>query len=198
MAIDADGAYRAYHPVSAKGLDNLGNAGRPGNWWALVTDSGEASGNPLTQKDTDPAPGYYISTTSLQDGSKSRTDPRRYVDSESIPYIVLPSNGRFGAGKGDLAVAIHVEDGRCCGAVFADVGPRDKIGEGSIALADALGIPSNPRKGGIDQGIAYVVFPGSSAGWPKSAETVKRNAEARFAEWGGLARLRAVFPEMSE
>ena len=36
MMIDADGAYRAYHPQPGKGLDYLGNAGKPGNWWALV------------------------------------------------------------------------------------------------------------------------------------------------------------------
>ena len=33
MMIDADGAYHAYHPDNRSGLDYLGNAGRPGNWW---------------------------------------------------------------------------------------------------------------------------------------------------------------------
>lgn len=47
MAIDADGAYRAYHPTPGKGLDFLANAGSPGNWWALVTDNGKRSGNPV-------------------------------------------------------------------------------------------------------------------------------------------------------
>jgi len=39
LTIDADGAYRAYHPKNI-GLDYLANAGSPGNWWALVTDNG--------------------------------------------------------------------------------------------------------------------------------------------------------------
>jgi hypothetical protein len=46
LAIDADGAPRAYHPAlprrpsgSPPGLDDLRNAGRPGNWFAIVTDA---------------------------------------------------------------------------------------------------------------------------------------------------------------
>src|ERR1041385_3104569 len=74
LMIDADGAYRAYHPDDKPGLDNLGNAGRPGNWWALVTDNGEPSGNPIIQGASDPAPGFYISTTSLEDPTKSRSE----------------------------------------------------------------------------------------------------------------------------
>ena len=46
MHIDADGAYRAYHPISSKGLDYLANAGKPGNWWALVTDNRKPSEHP--------------------------------------------------------------------------------------------------------------------------------------------------------
>jgi hypothetical protein len=91
MMIDADGAYRAYHPDPGKGLDYLGNAGRPGNWWALVTDNGKKTGTPIVQGPDDPAPGYYISTTSLQDSSKKRTDPTQYVDAENVPEFTLDS-----------------------------------------------------------------------------------------------------------
>ena len=192
MAIDADGAYRAYHPDSKQGLDKLGNAGKPGNWWALVTDTGEPDGEPVVQGEDDPAPGYYISTTALQDPTRARTDPRRYVDSESIPYVVLPSGSNFKAKRGDLAVALRLEGGECCGAVYADVGPRSKIGEGSIALADQLVVPSNPRNGGISDGIAYIVFPGSRIGWPLSADEIRTAAEQRFMDWGGPARLLAL------
>jgi hypothetical protein len=98
MMIDADGAYRAYHPAN-KGLDFLANGGKPGNWWALVTENGKPSGTPVVQGPADPAPGFYISTTSLEDPAFGRKDPRRYVDSESIPYIVLPG-GKLGSAKG--------------------------------------------------------------------------------------------------
>jgi hypothetical protein len=46
LAIDADGAPDAYHPNDT-GRDFLANAGRPGNWWAPVTDTGTASGAAL-------------------------------------------------------------------------------------------------------------------------------------------------------
>src|SRR5438132_12324094 len=67
LMIDADGAYHAYHPDGRSGLDYLGNAGRPGNRWTLVTNNGEASGRTVIETDTDPASGYYGSTTSLED-----------------------------------------------------------------------------------------------------------------------------------
>src|SRR5271165_3204735 len=66
MQIDADGSPRAYNPVSSKGLDALGNAGRPGNWWALATVNGKSSGKPVIQGPSDPAPGFYVSTTALE------------------------------------------------------------------------------------------------------------------------------------
>lgn len=194
MAIDADGAYRAYHPAPGKGLDHLGNAGKPGNWWALVTDTGKPSGEPIVQGSADPAPGYYVSATALEDTSKSRTDPRRYVDSQTIPYVVLPAHGNFNARRGDLAAAFRMDTGECCGAVYADVGPRAKIGEGSMALADALGVPSNPRSGGTDSGIGYIVFPGSRVSWPLTADEIRTHADARLAAWGGVSRIRSVLP----
>ena len=84
MEIDVDGAYHAYHPDGRSGLDHLGNAGHPGNWWALVTNNGQPYGKPLIQTDTDPAPGFYISTTMLEDTSKDLKDPRRYVNAEAV------------------------------------------------------------------------------------------------------------------
>jgi hypothetical protein len=33
----------------------------PGNWWALVT----RNGRPIVQGADDPAPGFYVSTTTL-------------------------------------------------------------------------------------------------------------------------------------
>ena len=70
LMIDADGAYHAYHPDNKSGRDYLGNAGRPGNWWALVTDNGKPSGNPVIQSKSDPAPGFYVTSTTLQDSTK--------------------------------------------------------------------------------------------------------------------------------
>jgi hypothetical protein len=193
--IDADGAYRAYHPDNKPGLDYLANAGKPGNWWALVTDNGKPSGNPVIQSADDPAPGYYISTTSLEDSSKDPTDPLRYVDSESINFFVLPGKLALKAKLGDFGVVIRPKTNAYDYAIYADSGPANKIGEGSIALAASLGIPSNPKKGGVDKGIITIVFPGTTKGWPLTQIEIDSNGAALFAKWGGLEKAKECFPD---
>jgi hypothetical protein len=196
MSIDADGAPKAYHPVSAQGLDALGNAGKPGNWWALVTDTGKPSGTPVVQKATDPAPGFYISTTTLEDMTKERTDPTRYVDSSTIPYVVLPSDTRtkLKARMGDFAVVINSKNQKLSPAIVADQGPKGQIGEGSIALAEALGVPANPRRGGAAGGVLYLVFPGSGNRKLRAVEEIKTEATRLFDAWGGPAQMSSCFP----
>jgi Fungal chitosanase of glycosyl hydrolase group 75 len=196
MEIDADGAYHAYHPDRKSGLDYLGNAGQPGNWWALVTDNGQPSGQPLIQTNDDPAPGFYISTTSLEDPNCDRMDPHRYVNAEAVNFIVLPGRLGLGAKLGDFAVVIRPETGACAYAVYADVGPATKIGEGSIALANALGIPSSPKTGGTGNGIVYIVFPGSKTDWPLSQSEIDQQGAQLFSNWGGLDKAKACFPTM--
>ena len=124
MMIDADGAPNAYHPDGGA-LDYLGNAGKPGNWWALVTDE---NGAPVVQSEDDPFPGYYISKTALEDRTKDVSDPARYVNSDEVPYIVLPSRMGLGAKLGDMGVAINKKTGEISYAIFADIGPRKKTG----------------------------------------------------------------------
>src|SRR5882724_3921588 len=143
MAIDADGGYHAYNPDGKSGLDYLSNAGHPGNWWGLVTDNGKPSGNPVIQTKSDPAPGFYVSATSLEDPSLKARDPRRYVDAESINFFVLPGKLGLGVKLGDFGVVIRPEKSDYDYAIYADIGPASKIGEASIALAAALGIPSS-------------------------------------------------------
>ena len=185
MAIDADGAPNAYHPTPGTGLDHLANAGKPGNWWGVVTDDGTAKGSPVVQGPDDPFPGYYVSPTSLVDKSKGLRDPKRYVDSTTIPYLALPpevlvSKLTGGARLGDYAAVID-GDGDVAYAIVADVGPKGKLGEGSIALADALGIPSNPRRGGRTSGLTYVVFAGSGDRAVKTRPEIEREG-ARLLE----------------
>jgi hypothetical protein len=195
MRVDADGAPNAYHPED-KGLDLLQHAGSPGNWQGLVTDD---RGRPLIQGPFDPYPGYYLSQTSLFNKNRKRTDPACYVDARTIPYIVLPGEPGLTAKSpvrlGDFAVVVNVRNRRIAGAIFADRGPRGKIGEGSIALAELLQIPSSPRTGGLDGDIIYVVFPGSGNGRPHSPREIARKGEQAFKAWGGLPRLAACFPE---
>lgn len=196
MMIDADGGYHAYHPDNKSGLDYLGNAGHSGNWWALVTDNGKPGGDPLIQRDSDPAPGFYISTTSLEDESVDSSDPRRYVNAEAINFFVLPGRSALGAKLGDLGVVIRPATGVYDYAVYADVGPGNKIGEGSIALANALGISSSPKTGGIGHGIIFIVFPESTAGWPLSQAEIDQYGAQLFVKWGGMDKAKDCFPQM--
>jgi hypothetical protein len=61
--LDGDGANGqfggeppCYAPASYHGttLDVIGNAGHPGNWYGVVTDTGDETGMPIVQKATDP------------------------------------------------------------------------------------------------------------------------------------------------
>lgn len=194
MAIDPQGAPKAYHPDGRSGLDLLPNAGAPGDWFAIITDNGSPSGNPIVQGPSDPAPGYYVSPTALQDPSKDRIDPRRYVDSSTVPYVVIP--GRFSAESGvklgDLAAVYFAQNEKLAFAVVADLGPSKKIGEGSIALAAALGLDSDPKTPGVDSGVTYVVFPKSGERWPMSVEQIHDQGAKLFEKWGGTKRIKAM------
>ncbi len=176
LAIDADGAPNAYHPAG-QGLDALANAGRPGNWWGVVTDDGTAKGNPVVQQAGDPFPGFYVSATSLEDPAFVRTDPRRYVASTKVPYVVLPPQLLKHARLGDFAMVEQVSTGKRVFALVADTGPKDKLGEGSIALAEALGMGASPRAGGARSGLRYVVFGKSGNRRPRAVEELDREGQ---------------------
>jgi len=195
LAVDADGAPNAYHPRNI-GLDDLANGGHPGNWWALVTDTGKVDGTPIVQGPSDPYPGYYVSMTSLEDTTKSPTDPHRYVDASQIPFIVLTQGlaKTMGARLGDLIWVVNTRNGKSSPAMFVDWGPRNHLGEGSIALAKALGINADARRGGTDGGIVTIVFPGSGTGKPQPLEAFASVARRLFESWGGARRLKAEYP----
>src|SRR5712664_1570845 len=193
LAVDADGAFRAYHPSDRLGLDSLGHAGHRGNWWALVTDSGKTSGRPFVQRKSDPAPGYYVSTTALYDpDNPNARDPHRYVDAAKVPYVVLHPKALSYARLGDFATVVNLQNGKISGAIVADESAADlPVGEGSMALAEALGIDSSPRHGGKDDAVAYLIYPGSGNGRPRPLKEIVRNSKQLFLAWGGFDRLSA-------
>lgn len=161
--VDADGSPRAYGPYG-KGLDHLENAGHAGNWWGVVTDQ---LGYPVLQGARDPAPGFYISTTSLQHREFPRTDPRRYVDSEKVPFFVVPgpvARAALGIVLGCRAEITHTVSGKSVAAVVADLGPASHLGEMSIAAARALGLNPDPKTGGSNnREFRYTFWPGQAA-----------------------------------
>ncbi len=163
LYIDADGSPRAYGPNNS-GLDYTANAGHPGNWWGVVTNS---NGNPIIQGSGSPYPGLYVSTTSLMNSAYPSTSTSHYVNSEAIPFFVLPSavTSLGGIHLGDVGYVYNTSTGLGCYAIFADGGPAGKLGEGSIYLANQIGVNSNARTGGTSAGIIdYIVFPNSGLG----------------------------------
>jgi hypothetical protein len=190
MTIDADGAPTAYGLDPETSLDDLPNAGRPCNWWGVVTDTGKADGTPIANGR------FLVSTTALEDRTQDPKAQARYVDSSRVPYIVLPPSvaASTGAKLGDMVMVYNQRNGKLSPAIYADVGPNNHLGEGSIALAEALGIKSDARKGGVDGGLVYVVFPGSGNRKPRSLEDIAAIGNLHFTKGGGVARVQSLFP----
>ena len=190
--INADGSPNCYGPDNS-GLDYTANAGSPDDWWGIATD---ANNNPLLQKIYDPSPGMYVSTTALINQAFPEASPYRYLDSECIPFFVLPGQHSNKAKTGDVALVYNTKTGDNCYAVYGDIGPSSKIGEGSIRLAEALSLDANPKSGGTESKIiVYVVFPGSVGAW-KPPSVWFDAANTVFHAWGGIPRLKEIIPEL--
>ncbi|MFD9424779.1 MULTISPECIES: glycoside hydrolase family 75 protein [unclassified Streptomyces] len=105
---------------------------------------------------TDP---YFLPETAFV------TSGGRPLDSAALPYIVVPGPSsvwdyrKSGIRGGSVAAVIHRDRVRY--AVVGDTGPGGIIGEASYATARALGIDPDPRTGGTDSGVTYLVFKGS-------------------------------------
>ena len=215
FAADADGSPHAYAPAGSSlvGLDYLGNATKdprtpvskqsPIRWVGVVTRDGTETGAPVIQGPGDPAPGYYVSPTSLHNPDLPRTDPLRYVNAEQVPFLAIGSRAlpQLGLKLGDLGWVIDTHDGAQVGVIVADVAPSDHLREGSIALLRALGWPGNPKGGPAPPPgrLAIVAWPGSVA-VPAYPRDVAGDARARFRAWGGVERARKVFelPELPD
>jgi hypothetical protein len=202
MAINADGAPNAYHPANT-GTDHIRNAGQPPKgqpnaphskwkWWGIVAKNGV----PVVQK-TGPWKGYYVSTTALAYSGQLEEDPARYVDSNAVPFIVVPNIEKGRAMLGDYAYVVNRANGKASPAIIADLGPTDKIGEGSIELARRLGIKENPRNGGTSKkDIFYLVFPGTGNRKAQPLAKIDKAATDLFQQWGGAARM-ATLPSLT-
>jgi len=142
--------------------------------------------------------GYFISSTTLENNARPRPDgcsPNRYLDAETVPFIVLPKGGFGHVQIGDVAV-VRFKD-RLVYAVVGDAGPATKLGEGSIALnAKLLGKFGEPFVNmketwslDIDSGgpVSILVL-GDTRGRlngdysPRNVEAVARR---EFARWNG-------------
>lgn len=173
-AIDADGANgqhggRAAYQSDNKGSDDLRNGGMIrvdgrvewlAEWGRNIALTGP-DGRPLVLEN-----GIVPSKTAYRWSNKKATDPEAYVDSETVPYIVVSPLVRKKARGVVLGCKAMVEyNGRVIDAVVADIGPTNKIGELSIAAARYLGIPESPRTGGLSDtdDVKYTFWPGTPA-----------------------------------
>lgn len=96
---------------------------------------------------------------------------------EPLPYLAAcPELRALGAHFGDVAIVHNTKTGKTCAGVLADGCPHSHHGESSIAMAEAVGVPSSPRNGGCEDGVVFVVFCGSSKGWPRSNADVAAQA----------------------
>jgi hypothetical protein len=96
------------------------------------------------------------------DGSVNPTDGKTNpFSSADDQYIVIPDNNWQGLVPPGTVVAV-VYGNKLTFAIFADTGPTTIIGEGSVALAKALGYPSSPANGGVEGNtVTYIAFTGT-------------------------------------
>lgn len=134
---------------------------------------------------------FHQNATTLHDAQRSSLDAnqdifavlpmdadeadRAHRDNPSIAlkHAGLPDFGReLGLKLGDLGVAFWRRAGsgpvNRTFFIYGDKGPANKLGEGSVRMANELSIPSNPNTGGLDagevvdlhKGVIHIAFPG--------------------------------------
>lgn len=192
--VDADGSPRAYNP-SNTGLDSNQNGKDGSKWVGVAVHAGTNIPYIQGRDGQGPHPGYYISTTALYDSRYPFNNCAHWVDSEAIPYLVIPpSIAAMGARMGDFAVIYNEKNNKFVFAIVADSGPRKKYGEISMAAAAAIGVRNNPKNGGADNGVAYTIFPGSGHGQgtiPSVAE-INSKTEQLWQQFGGFNTVKTV------
>lgn len=171
--IDADGANGQHGAPAAyraddRGTEALANGGMARRGGRVICAQSWARDIVILGPDRQPRifPGGIIaSKTWYRHPNRAEDDPAAYVDSETVPYIVIPPlivKTTAGIVRGCKARATRGD--RSVECVVADLGPRHKIGELSIAAARALGVPASPRTGGLNRAeILYELWPGIPA-----------------------------------
>lgn len=227
MQVNTDGAPDSYHPDDT-GITHICNGVSVGpacTWkasclpefnqakaeqfrgptkicfFAMATD---ANGLPLIQGNADPKPGYFVSTTALRQPGENIRTPQAQLDSNTVSFAVIPdtwqTSGKPGPRLGDFGVAYRRSNGKSAFFVIGDTGPRNKLGEGSVALHQALG--NDPfmlrfgvrraRKGIGDRDVVYLLFPKTAqAGQKLDTASIDRLAGAQLQAFGGIERLKA-------
>ena len=207
MSVDVDGSPRAYHPRDKQStIKPRDNQAKAFDWTENIKVS-DLFGIQGTDA-VGPAPGFYVSATSLKNLAVTNTkDASRYVDAGIVPYIVLPLSSfpvppGMGLPLGCIAFVVDRTTGRSSGAIFADVG--NSVGEVSIALAMRLGLrpfysDCYPKVSGydeekFDERFFYLVFPEYLVDPPWAEAAIQTHARSLFDAWGGEAQLKTLYP----
>jgi hypothetical protein len=107
---------------------------------------------------TDPAYQNQTSTTDSQGNA---------LDASTLPFVVIPlPSDKFAYDTSDLhlgGVVAVIYQGKLEFGIFGDEGPENIIGEASYAMANLLGIDSDPSTGGVDSGVTYIAFTGQES-----------------------------------
>jgi peptidoglycan hydrolase-like protein with peptidoglycan-binding domain len=160
--------------------------------------------------DGDGSGGAHPGDVTFQSDTNLHNADGSALNSKIFPFAVLPQRpkppkhtipdlGAFGVKLGDLGIAFWRKTKgslawRAAAFVYGDIGPQGKIGEGSIYLADLLGMPSSPASGGFNEneldsvpGVLHLAFPGSRDRLDKltnrTAQQVEIDAWALFSLW---------------
>lgn len=121
------------------------------------------------------------------------------IDANKVPYFVLPLPKSFppslGVSLGDYAAVIFKN--QLAFATFADLGPANKLGEGSIELLRRLGQERLKPNGqiinaGMGPRVITIVFPGSGEAAHRSNQAtllaaIEATAKPLFEALGGNA-----------
>lgn len=203
----ARGSPRAYHkddPERALDFSRNVYPDDPTRWPShLVRDPGSASpGLPYTQKvDVHPEPGYWVSFTDLpKDRTWSRTNPKRYFDSETMSYITISEDWAkaltpLQVRAGDLMMARsiatangQVTQDRMWGGVVAHE-TSERLGEMSMRLGQRLALKQgqqdfDPKRGvNPPMDVLVMVFPNTNPGsFRYETETSLKDRAQRFYE----------------
>jgi hypothetical protein len=227
MQVNTDGAPDSYHPddIGITHICNGVSVGADCVWKAnCLTDFNKAkaegfngptkicffamatqqNGTPIIQGPNDPKLGYFVSTTALQQPGVDRKTPQAQLDSNRIPFIVIPRHWQQSATPGlklgDFAVVLRKSTGQMSSAIVGDLGPKRKLGEGSVALHQALGNdPFRMRFGkrrawqGIGgREVMYAVFPNSGkSGEQITKELIDTEGAQLLGKFGGKDKLLA-------
>src|SRR6185369_2819609 len=122
-------------------------------WTADMDIDSDGRDTPLCNKKRDP---WHLSQLSCG------TD----IAADETPYFVIPIGKPSNAKKRGIEmgqVAAIVYSNQVAYAVFLDeCGDKSLIGEASVATANLLGVDPDPKTGGTDGPVTYIVFTGDS------------------------------------